>query len=149
MEGWNAPHPKKKKARKKRGPERENTEPPEVDHEPENAGEPSPLVFPKPRRIHLHHSRPTERLHVAIHSTDRDKQTEQAPERCHTEKDVHDDSACRADEHGAFAAEAICEQAVYDQAARVGKKRGGDDRSICAFEKPNSVLIAWLLNERL
>ena len=68
-------------------------------------------------------------------STNRDKQTEQAPERCHAKKDVHDDGARRADEHGPFAAEAIREQAIYDQAAGIREKRGRDDRSHLRFRK--------------
>ena len=129
MERRDVPHSEKEKPGEEGRPKGENTESPEVDHESKNAGEPAALVSPKPGGIHLHHARGAERLHVAIDPANRDKQSEQPPEGSHAEEDVHGDGARRADEHGAFAAETIGQEAVDDQAAGIREERGGDDRS--------------------
>ena len=47
--------------------------------------------------------------------------------------DVHHDRAGRADQHRAFAAEAVGEQAVDDLPAGIGEERGRDDRAHLRF----------------
>ena len=80
MKRRDSPHSEEEKSREERRPERENAEPSQIDHESEDAGEAAAFVFPKPRRVHFHHSGCAERLQVAVHSADRDEQSEQAPE---------------------------------------------------------------------
>src|SRR5207249_2337997 len=126
----------KRKSGEQRGPKLENPKPAEVDHKTEDTSKAAALGMPEPSRVNFHHSGCAECLEVAVDPTNQSKQPEQAPERSDAKRDIHNDGACRSDEHGAFSAETICEKAIYDQTAGIGEQGSCDDVAHLRFAEP-------------
>ena len=74
-----------RKAREQGWPESEDAKPSQIDHEAEDSGETSAFEMAEPGRIDLHHAWRAKGLEVAIHTANRDEQSEQPRERSRAE----------------------------------------------------------------
>ncbi len=104
----------------------------------------------KPGGVDLDETRRAERLQVTVHAANRDEHSQQrknqvqmqpterhepmalfeeAPLRGGAEEHIHGDRSGRANEHSAFSAEAVGEQAIDDLAAGVGQGPTRQDRA--------------------
>src|SRR4051812_16640812 len=129
MQRRHGPQTEENEAGQQRGPKRVDEKTAGIDHETKNAGETAPLDFGKPGGVDFYHAGSAERLQVTVDSADEQKPRKHSGERGEPEKEIHRHGAGSADEHGAFAANAIGEQTVEDLPAGVSKERGGDDRA--------------------
>ena len=95
---------------------------PELNHEPENAGERAALSPAEPGRVHFHHARRAEGLKVTVEEPNRGKGAECAGEGCEAEDEIDRDRPRSANEHRGFAANAIGKQTVDELTGAVGDR---------------------------
>src|SRR4030095_15900511 len=123
----NSPEAEKDETGEQGRAESKNPEAPEINHEPENAGETSALPLAEPGSVDFHHAGRAESRQVAVYTAKGDEHPEHSPKRRDAEEYIHHHRADGANEHGAFAAETIGQQAVNDLTTRIGEQGGRDD----------------------